>query len=106
MIDRPGATTGTAMDREKTGFAPEVRDRLGRKGRILYGKSCGTGGRGACVESFARHQLRLGNVEVVRDLLRFLDSRLDMLRMEDSDALLPMTESLAGRIRRHLEDRA
>jgi hypothetical protein len=94
------------MSRAQPELSAERRALLARKGRILYGKSCGTGGRGTCAESFARYQLRLGNVEVVRDLLRFLNSRLAALREHDPGGLLPMTESLAAEIRQHLEDEA
>ncbi len=73
------------------------------KGRSLYGKCRGGSGRGTCAESFARYQLRLGNVEVVRDLLEFLNGQLATLRAHDPEELLPMTESLAGEIRQHLE---
>jgi hypothetical protein len=92
------------MDGESPELSAERRAQLVRKGRILYGKSCGAGGAGHCAESFARHQLRQGHIEVVRDLLAFLDGRLAALRGEDPDGLLPMTESLAARIRRQLED--
>lgn len=93
-----------AMHPMPSHLTPEERARLARKGEILYGKSCGTSGRGTCAESFAVHQLRLGRAEVARDLLRFLDGRLATLRSDDPDGLLPMTEALAARIRRHLED--
>lgn len=82
---------------------PEDRARLARKGEILYAKSCGAGGQGTCAESFALHQLRIGNVEVVHDLLRFLDAQLDALRLHDHDGRHVMTEALVSRIRRHLE---
>jgi hypothetical protein len=94
------------MDRLPPDLSPEERARLARKGEILYGKSCGKNGRGACAESFAVHQLRLGRGEVVHDLLRFLDGRLDALRLADPDGRLPATKALAARIRRHLEDRS
>ena len=90
------------MDPVPSELSPRERDRLARKGELLYGKSCGTGGRGACAESFAVHQLRLGRVEVARDLLRFLDGRIDSLRSADPAGLLPETEALAARIRKHL----
>ena len=64
------------MDHAPAELSPEERARLARKGEILYGKSCGADGRGTCAESFAVHQLRLGHVEVARDLLRFLDARI------------------------------
>ncbi len=91
------------MDPIDSHLSPEERARLARKGEILYGKSCGPSGRGTCAESFAVHQLRLGRVEVARDLLRFLDGRIAALRREDPDGLLPMTESLAARISQYLE---
>jgi hypothetical protein len=93
-----------AMDLMHSDLSPEERARLARKGEILYSKTCGTSGRGTCAESFALHQLRLGRVEVARDLLRFLDGRIAALRSDDPDGLLPMTEVLAARIRQHLED--
>jgi hypothetical protein len=85
-------------------LSSEERARLARKGEILYGKSCGTGGGGTCAESFVAHQLRLGRVEVARDLLRFLDDRIAALRRDDPNGLLPTTEALATRIRRRLAD--
>jgi hypothetical protein len=90
------------MDPVHSELSPEERARLARKGQILYGKSCGMGGRGACAESFAVHQLRLGRVDVARDLLGFLDGRIAALLEDDPDGLLSVTESLAARIRRHL----
>ncbi|MGP0068586.1 MAG: hypothetical protein ACLQGP_33925 [Isosphaeraceae bacterium] len=94
------------MSRAEDDLSPEQRARLARKGQLLYGKSCGTGGRGTCAESFAIHQRRLGHVVVVRDLLAFLSCRIEALRADDPDGLLPMTESLAGEIRKHLENEA
>ncbi len=94
------------MNHRESELSPERRARLARKGQILYGKSCGPGGRGTCAESFARYQLRLGNIGVVRDLLQFLDRRLVALRADDPEGQLPMTESLATRIRQHLENEA
>jgi hypothetical protein len=94
------------MSRVQSELSAERRALLARKGQILYGKSCGANGRGTCAESFALYQLRLGHVAVVRDLLEFLNGRLDALRVDDPDGLLPMTESLADEIRRHLESLA
>jgi hypothetical protein len=91
------------MDPMDSHLSPEERARLARKGEILYGKSCGTGGRGTCAESFAVHQLRLGHIEVARDLLQFLDGRIASLRRDDPAGLLPMTEALAARISQYLE---
>jgi hypothetical protein len=83
----------------------ERRARLARKGEILYAKSCGSKGRGGCAEGFAVHQLRVGNVEVVRDFLRFLEGRLALLERDDPEGVKGMTEGLIDRIRGHLEGR-
>jgi len=91
------------MNLPKSELSPERRAWLARKGRILYGKSCGTRGRRSCFESFLLHQLRLGNLDVVHDLSLFLEGQLGMLKQHDPDGLMPMTEALATRIRRHLE---
>ncbi len=82
---------------------PERRARLILKGQILYGKSCGTGGRGICAESFALHHVRLGEPTVARDLLDFLDRRVAALQVDDPDGRLAMTRDLADRVRGHLE---
>jgi hypothetical protein len=90
------------MDLVPPELSPEERARLARKGETLYAKSCGAGGRGTCAESFIAHHLRLGHVEVARDLLAFLKGRIAALRRDDPDGLLPTTEALAARIRRLL----
>lgn len=90
------------MDSIPPELSPEERARLARKGEMLYGKSCEAGG---CAESFAMHQLRLGHVDVVDDLLRFLDGRIEVLRSSDPGGRLPGAEALAARIRRHREAR-
>ena len=41
------------MASDGSGLAPERRAMLANKGRRLYGKYCGTRGRGICAESFA-----------------------------------------------------
>jgi hypothetical protein len=92
------------MNPAPSDLTPEERARLARKGEILYAKSCGADGGSTCAESFVLHQLRLGRVEVARDLLRFLDDRIAALRSDDPSSLLPATEALTARIRRHLED--
>jgi hypothetical protein len=87
---------------------PELSSRrrflLARKGQTLYQKSCGTRGRGLCVESFAYHQLRQGHMAVVHDLLEFLDNQIEALRAYDPDARLVVTEELASRIRQALAE--
>ena len=85
------------------GLSLEQRSRLAHKGRLLYGKFCGTNGRGSCAESFALYHIWRGEAEVARDLLAFLDARIEALRGEDPAGRLATTEELAGRIRRHLQ---
>ena len=97
------------MDAEDPGcvdLTSERRARLARKGEVLYAKSCGRGGRGGCVEGFATHQLRLGNEQVVRDLLRFLEGRLALLGGDDPEGLKERTGDLIGRVRGLLGDDA
>ena len=84
-------------------LSPERRALLARKGEILYGKFCGTRGQGICAESFAVYQLRIGQPEVVEDLIGFLDAKIQALREHDPEGRLALTEALASRIRRHLE---
>jgi hypothetical protein len=80
------------------------RARLAEKGRVLYHKSCGAiGGKKSCAESFALHHIGRGEREVARDLLEFLESEAEALRLDDPDGRLPPTEELAARIRRHLD---
>jgi hypothetical protein len=82
---------------------PDGRVRLIVKGHILYGKYCGRGGLGICAEQFALHHIRLGEPTVARDLLDYLVERIEVLRLDDPDGRLSMTEALAARIRGHLE---
>ena len=84
-------------------LSPEARSRLAQKGRILYAKSCGTGGKGICAESFALHHIRRGEGEVARDLLAFLETEVTALRDHDPDGRLPLAVELAARIRCNLE---
>jgi hypothetical protein len=85
------------------GLSPEHRERLAHKGRLLYGKFCGTDGKGICAESFALYHIWRGEPEIARDLLAFLEGRIAALRGHDAEGRLAMTEELTGRIRRHLE---
>ncbi len=91
------------MDPIEVAISPERRTRLAVKGQILYGKFCGTGGLGICAESFALHHIRLGEPTVARDLVAFLDERIDALRVVDPDGRLAMTEALADWIRSDLD---
>lgn len=78
------------------------REFLSLKGRLLYGKYCGTRGEGICAENFALHHLRLGETEVVVEFLGYLESRLAELRLADPHGRRAMTERLVDRVRRHL----
>lgn len=91
------------MNQVEIELTPELRARLALKGRILYGKFCGTGGRGICAESFALYHLWRGEAVVARDLLAFLDDQILALRERDPHGRLALTEELAGRILKHLE---
>jgi hypothetical protein len=91
------------MDQVDHELSPEARARLALKGRILYGKSCGTDGKGICAESFALHHIGRGEGEVARDLLAFLETEVVALRDHDPDGRPPLAAELAARIRRHLE---
>jgi hypothetical protein len=83
-------------------ISAECRARLALKGRILYGKFCGTGGQGICAESFALYHIWRGESEIARDLLAYLETEIQSLRGEDPTGRLALTEELAARIRRHL----
>ncbi len=90
------------MNHVDAGLSPAERARLAHKGRLLYGKFCGTDGRGICAESFALYHIWRGEPEVARDLLDFLDARIEALTAEDPEGRLAMTRALADRIRRYL----
>lgn len=91
------------MDRVDVELSNDRRARLVLKGRLLYGKFCGTQGRGICAESFALYHIWRGEAEVTRELLAFLDTQVETLRGHDPEGRLAMSEGLAARIRRHLE---
>jgi hypothetical protein len=91
------------MSQVDVGLSPEQRARMAHKGRLLYGKFCGTGGRGICAESFALYHLWRGEPEVALDLLSFLEAEIEALRADDPSGRLAMTQELAGRLRHHLE---
>ena len=76
---------------------------LALKGKLLYGKYCGTQGEGICAENFALYHLRKGECESVRDFLAFLDEQIASLTQHDPHGRLAMTQRLAERIRWHLE---
>jgi hypothetical protein len=85
-------------------FPPRQRARLAEKGRILYGKACGKNGGNSCLEGFALHHLRRGELEIVSDLLGFLEKTAEALRVADPDGRLEQTKELADWIRVCLND--
>ena len=91
------------MDRVDVGLTPEKRARLAEKARILYRKSCGVTGKKTCAESFAGYHIGRGEADVARDLLAFLESEADALRIHDPEGRLGPTEELTSRIRRSLQ---
>ena len=81
-----------------TPLSPERRAFLAEKGRTLYGKYCGTKGRGICCESFAQYHFERGEDDAVRDLLLFLRAQLDRLMADDPRGEFEMTRNLIARI--------
>jgi hypothetical protein len=90
------------MSRQDLELSPEERERLARKGRLLYAKSCGPQGLGTCALGFALYHISRGQRGVAQDLVTFLEAELDKLRRLDRDGLLTTTEELAAQIRRGL----
>ena len=82
------------------------RAMLAEKGRTLYGKYCGTGGRGICAESFAVYHLGRGESFVAADLLAYLECRAAELRDADPEARQAMTAGVIARLRAHLAAQA
>ncbi len=91
------------MTTQRTPLTSERRTFLALKGRLLYGKYCGTDGQGICAENFAIYHLQRDEGEVVAEFLAFLELQIADLRRADPERRMAMTESLAARIRRHLE---
>lgn len=85
-------------------LTPHRRQVLADKARRLYGKYCGTRGRGICTESFAVYHIGKGEVVVAEDLLAYLESQVEALRQHDPEQRLEMTLQLVERVRRHLAE--
>ncbi len=83
---------------------PERRAMLADKGRRLYDKYCGTGGRGICSESFAVYHIGRGEAVVAADMLVYLAGRAAELVAADPEGRRAMTAGLIERIRRHLAE--
>jgi hypothetical protein len=77
------------------------RIQLAHKGKRLYKKYCGLGGKTTCADSFAEYHASLGEYEVVVDFLDFLRHTL----MTESDLnKIDMTEQLIVRVEELLGD--
>ena len=92
------------MDRVDVELSNDRRARLVVKGRLLYGKFCGTQGRGTlCRELRPLHHIRRGEAEVARELLAFLEHG----GRDAPEATIPMVDWRCPRalphVRRHLE---
>ena len=84
---------------EEIEISDERREQLARKGQALYGKYCGTKGRGICAESFVEYHMWRGEFAVARDFLEFLRIQLEILRQSPAEGnQLPITEQLVSRI--------
>ncbi len=83
-------------------LAPDRRSMLAEKGRLLYGKFCGTGGRGICAESFAVFHIGRGEAVVAEDLVAYLNEVVAELQVFDIHDRLSATQGLLARVLRHL----
>ena len=88
---------------EEVDVPPERRALLAIKGQRLYGKYCGTNGRGICAESFAEYHIWRGELIVARDLLAYLNVQMACLRQTipttpEVENRLHITEGLVERI--------
>ena len=110
LLDSMKETRGWLESDDEVEVAPDRRAHLARKGQVLYGKFCGTDGRGICAESFAEYHLWLGEIVVVQDFLEFLDhqrlilSQLDLAE-PDIRRRLAMTLDLIERVEAHLGEK-
>ena len=80
------------------------RAMLADKGRLLYGKFCGTGGRGICAESFAVFHIGRGEAVVAEDLVAYLNDVVSELQVLDPHHRMSVTQGLLARIMRHLSE--
>ncbi len=111
MIKTDAPIMQTLFSEAEVEVPAERRQMLVQRGRTLYGKFCGTGGRGICAESFAEYHLWRGEYVVVRDLLEFLIQQTETLRQaqkmqpqdgQNAERLL-MTEKLINRLQALLQ---
>jgi hypothetical protein len=103
MIKKDAAIMQDSYSSAEVNVAAERRLFLARKGQLLYGKYCGTQGRGICAESFAEYHIWRGEFVVACDFLTFLAVQAEMLRRSASSDTeiadqLHITEQLIERI--------
>jgi len=103
MIKTAAPIMQTLYQQDEVEVSPERRAFLACKGQRLYGKYCGTHGRGICAESFAEYHIWRGEYAVVRDFLVFLNKQVDYIRQTtpitpDLEAHLRLTARLMERI--------
>ncbi|MGL6075607.1 MAG: hypothetical protein ACRC8S_15745 [Fimbriiglobus sp.] len=84
------------------GLTPTRRQALREKGETLYGKYCGTGGRGICAESFCVYHISRGEGVVAEDLIQYLEAVVEKLSVDDPQDRLESTRGLIHRIQHHL----
>jgi hypothetical protein len=111
MIKSDAPVMQDAFQISEVVVSPERRAFLAQKGRLLYGKYCGTSGQGICSESFAEYHIWRGELVVVRDFLVFLKTQIESLRQNRETDLnaadqLDITQGLAERIEALLEQKA
>jgi hypothetical protein len=107
MIKRNSPQMQDIFQDDEVEVSAERRQELVVRGQRLYGKYCGTGGKGICAESFAEYHIWRGEYQVARDLLEFLHDQLSKLQakpnLDDTEnARLLMTIELVTRIQNHL----
>ena len=107
MIKRNSPQMQDVFQDDEVDVSPERRHELALKGQRLYGKYCGTKGRGICAESFAEYHIWRGEYVIARDLLVFLREQLAILQAEsvldaEEEKRLIITEGLIERIQNHL----
>jgi hypothetical protein len=82
MIKKDAAIMQDSYRSWEVSVNAERRAFLARKGQLLYGKYCGTQGRGICAVSFAEYHVWRGEYVVACDFLSFLAAQAETLRQE------------------------
>ena len=70
------------------------RNRLARKGEVLYHKSCQGVGEFSCVQGFILHHLGRGEPEIVQDLVNYLNGEVNARRADREDAHVERARNL------------